>query len=128
MPWLHPQRNLQTAMSFWAGTLRAVAMCVRIGSFDLTVANFFSLGTGGENGVSDAVRSVFADGDKIYVGGHFSRAGSVVANNIAMFENGQWRSIGEGANNGVSGFVCAIQTFSGQLLIGGYSGIVSKLH
>ena len=39
MPWLHPQRNLQTAMSFWAGTLRAVAMCVRIGSFDLTVAN-----------------------------------------------------------------------------------------
>lgn len=40
MPWLHPHRNSQTAMSFWAGTLRAVAMCVRIGSFDLTVAYF----------------------------------------------------------------------------------------
>lgn len=83
-------------------------------------SQFFSIGTGAENGVSGGVNSVFVDGDKIYVGGHFSNAGSVVANNIAVFEKGQWRSIGEGANNGVSGFVRAIQTFRGQLFVGGY--------
>ena len=128
MPWLHPQRNLQTAMSFlgWNFTRCGNVRANRVVRFN--GSQYFSLGTGGENGVSGAVRSVFADGDKIYVGGHFSRAGSVVANNIAMFENGQWRSIGEGANNGVSGFVRAIQTFRGQLFVGEYSGIVSKLH
>ena len=96
----------------------------RVVRFDGT--NFFSLGVGPDNGVSGVsgvVRAVFADGNKIYVGGYFKFAGQVSANNVAVFDGMAWHSIGRGSSNGVSGFVRSLQTFQGKLYVGGYYAV-----
>ena len=65
----------------------------------------FSLGSGGE------VNALAIDGQgRVYVGGRFTRAGGVSANNVARFDPqaNSWSALGTGANNGVSGSVNAL--------------------
>lgn len=84
--------------------------------------NFHSVGSGAENGVSGVVRTVYVDGEKIYVGGDFNKAGNTAANNIAVFDGSSWRSVGRGSSNGVAnGVVRALQVFENKLYAGGHS-------
>jgi trimeric autotransporter adhesin len=58
----------------------------------------------------------------IYIGGEFSRAGDVLANNIARWDGTQWRAVGTivGGPNGVNGPVYAIAVSpNGRVYAGG---------
>lgn len=84
--------------------------------------NFYSVGNGLENGVGGVVRTVFVDGEQIYVGGEFSTAGSATAKSVAVFDGTQWRSVGRGSSNGVPGAVVrALHVFEGKLYVGGHT-------
>ena len=84
----------------------------------------FSLGSGGE------VNALAIDGQgRVYVGGRFTRAGGVSANNVARFDPqaNSWSALGTGANNGVGGITSTISvgvnTFAvdrqGRVYVGG---------
>jgi len=61
-----------------------------------------------------------ASNGEVYVGGNFSRAGGVAANNVAKWNGTAWTSLGTGTSNGVSGDVYALAVAgSGQVYAGG---------
>ena len=66
------------------------------------------------------VSSMLVDGDKLYVGGTFNRAGNVAANNIAVYDltTKQWSALG-GAEQGVQGNVNAIAKGPDGIYVGG---------
>lgn len=59
----------------------------------------------GPAGVNGTVDAVAISGSDVYVGGHFSLAGDVVANNIARWDNDAktWNALGGPSSNGVGG-------------------------
>ncbi len=59
------------------------------------------------------------DGVNLYVGGQFSAAGGVRANNVAKWDGVRWSSIGTGNENGVNGTVEGITFLNGKLYVGG---------
>lgn len=67
--------------------------------------------------LNGAVRTIVVQGDKIYVGGSFSKAGNVNASNIAVWDKGtqQWSPLGSGAGGAVNGMAFN----GGDLYIGG---------
>jgi N-acetylneuraminic acid mutarotase len=76
-----------------------------VARFDPATNSWSALGTGANNGVSGEVFALVVDGQgRIYVGGDFTRAGGVSANNVARFDPqaNSWSALGTGANNGVS--------------------------
>jgi len=76
-----------------------------VARFDPATNSWSALGTGANNGVSGEVFALVVDGQgRIYVGGDFTRAGGVSANNVARFDpaTNSWSALGTGANNGVS--------------------------
>jgi len=79
--------------------------------------------TGGDN---PFVTALAVDGDNLYVGGQFSMAGTVAANNIAVWNqtSATWSALGKG----IDGFVLALATSgNGDLYAGGrfvYAGDV----
>ena len=69
------------------------------------------------NGTNKSPSAVVADGSKIYVGGNFSVAGGVAANNIAMWNGTNWTALGNGLNAPVQ----ALATDGhGNLYVGGW--------
>jgi N-acetylneuraminic acid mutarotase len=109
-----------------------------VARFDPQANSWSALGTGANNGVSGdvfalAVVGVFAlavDGQgRVYVGGDFTQAGEVSANNVARFDPqaNSWSALGTGANNGVGGITSTISvgvnTFAvdrqGRVYVGG---------
>lgn len=73
----------------------------------------------GFNGVNDTVRTIAlssSGGSEIYIGGNFTRAGSIVANKIARYD-GMWTDLQGGVNDS-NGYVSVISTHGG-LYIGG---------
>ena len=77
-----------------------------VARFDPATNSWSALGTGANNGVSGEVFALVVDGQgRIYVGGDFTRAGGVSANNVARFDPqaNSWSALGTGANNGISG-------------------------
>lgn len=88
---------------------------------------WFSVGTGAENGVGAAepgfvgnVSALLTLGDQLVVGGTFERAGTVVANRIALWDGSEWTSFGSGPDNGFSfGSVGALATLGLDLVVGG---------
>jgi hypothetical protein len=52
------------------------------------------------NSVNGPVYAIAVGTDGIYVGGHFSMAGNVAANNIARWDGDQWYALGDGVNSG----------------------------
>ncbi|WP_022826361.1 hypothetical protein [Hymenobacter norwichensis] len=80
-----------------------------------------SLGTGPSNGVNNFVRAlaVASNGD-VYVGGTFSQAGGVTANNVARWNGTTWSSLGTGAANGVDvGVVALAVAGNSEVYVGG---------
>ncbi|HET6261610.1 MAG TPA: hypothetical protein VFG99_05155, partial [Chloroflexia bacterium] len=67
-------------------------------------------GKGLNDKVYNQVNAIAVSGDSVYVGGAFSSAGTLLANNIARWSGGRWHSLGSGPSNGVNGFVGAIAT------------------
>lgn len=90
----------------------------------LTTAAMAS-GTGWSNaftvpGVVDGyVYAMATDGTNLYIGGTFTVIGGTVANNVIRWDGLRWHSIGEGAENGVTGSVEAMVFAGGKLFVGG---------
>jgi hypothetical protein len=84
---------------------------------------WFSLGSGAENGVNSPVNDILALGSQLVLGGSFTQAGSIEANRVALWTGSAWASIGTGANNGVglgsSQTVNALASLGTDLVVGG---------
>ena len=61
----------------------------------------------GGQGVNGMVNAVAVSGSDVYVGGSFTRAGSVNATNIAKWNGSNWSALGGGVNNQV--YAIAVQ-------------------
>jgi hypothetical protein len=80
-----------------------------------------SLVTVAGNGVNSNVSAlaVARNGD-VYVGGDFTQAGGMAANNVAKWDGAAWSSLGNGAANGVDGAVSTVAVASsGDVYVGG---------
>jgi hypothetical protein len=80
-----------------------------------------SLGTGSSNGVLGGVLALAVVGNEVYVGGEFTQAGGVSANNVARFntQTNTWSTLGTGSQNGVNGFVTALAVSGNEVVVGG---------
>ncbi len=94
-----------------------------------------ALGSGTDNGVNGTVNAVAVLGDYIYVGGSFSTAGGITANNIARWNttNSSWSALTVGANNGVDGtvYALAVDASNNNIYAGGsftHAGGISAAH
>ena len=75
-----------------------------------------ALGSGPDsNGASPVVLSILPHGGKVYVGVIFTRADSIEASRVAMWDGEQWHSIGEGFDGNVE----TLAWFKGSLYAGG---------
>ncbi len=59
-------------------------------------------------------------GPALYVGGEFTIAGDVLANNIAKWDGTNWSPLGSGMQGGGSTSVSALTVYNGELIAGGY--------
>ena len=69
-----------------------------------------------------SVNAIAVSGDIIYFGGDFSRAGTVEASNIVMWNRGNdsWQSLGQNSSSqGVDGLVHVMKAENGKLYVGG---------
>jgi hypothetical protein len=67
-----------------------------------------SLGTGGANGVDVGVIALAVSGNsEVYVGGYFTRAGSIAASYIAKWNGTTWSNLDSGLNSNVLGLAVA---------------------
>ena len=80
------------------------------------------LGTPAQNGVFGQVNALAVSGNDVYVGGQFTQAGSVSANNVARFNVGtnSWRALGTGTQSGVGGAVYALAVSGNDVYVGGF--------
>ena len=62
-----------------------------------------------------AVRAITGDSENLYVGGNFTSAGILPANNVARWDGRRWHPLGTGVN----GDVYALAIFDGKLYAGG---------
>ncbi len=62
-----------------------------------------------------AVRAITGDGENLYVGGNFTSAGILPANNVARWDGRRWHPLGTGIN----GYVYALAIFDSKLYAGG---------
>ncbi len=99
----------------------------RVARFDPQANSWSTLGTGSSNGLSDIISAVYAlavDGQgRVYVGGDFTQAGGVSANNVARFDPqaNSWSALGTGAQNGVNRTVNALAVDGqGRVYVGGF--------
>jgi hypothetical protein len=96
-----------------------------IARFNTTTNTWSALGSGGGNGVNNAVRAIAVVGSDVYVGGIFNQVnvgGTVVnVNNIARFNTttNTWSALGSGGGNGVNLGVNALAVFGNDLYVGG---------
>jgi hypothetical protein len=59
----------------------------------------------------------------LYVGGKFDSAGTIEANNLAMWNGSVWSAVGSGLKDSTIG---ALTVFNNQLIVGGFLGPYSK--
>lgn len=73
------------------------------------------------NGVNGTVFALVVSGTDIYVGGVFSAAVNVAANNVAKFNTltNTWSALGTGGGKGVNGSVFALAVSGSDLYVGG---------
>lgn len=92
-----------------------------IAIWDKTTKRWSTMGEGitGDGVDVPFVSTIKVDGDNVYVGGQFTKAGTVGANNIARWNNGTWSAIG----GGINGIVNTLEVFQNDLYVGGgFSG------
>ena len=73
-------------------------------------------------GVGDVLSIVFSlasSGSDLYVGGVFSLAGGIPANNIAKWDGSGWAALGSGVSGGNNPSVLAIATAASDVYVGG---------
>jgi hypothetical protein len=85
-----------------------------VARFNTQTNTWSTLGTGSSNGVSGTglvvVNALAVVGNEVVVGGLFTSAGGVSANNVARFntQTNTWSTLGTGSSNGVSGSIGSI--------------------
>jgi len=98
-----------------------------VARFDPATNAWSTLGTVAQNGVNNRVNALAIDGSgKVYVGGNFTQAGGVSANQVARFDpaTNTWSTLGTGSNNGVSFVnpnpsVLAFAIYGNDVIVGG---------
>jgi hypothetical protein len=94
----------------------------RVARFNTLTNTWSTLGTGSSNGVNGVVVYALAVvGDEVVVGGTFTQAGGVSANNVARFNTltNTWSSLGTGSSNGVNSTVYALAVSGNEVVVGG---------
>ena len=94
----------------------ATTTASRISRWDGT--NWFALGdgvAGPYNANSLAVRAIKAQGSQLFVGGGFTTAGGLIANNVAAWDGNNWSTLGYGVDN----TVFAVETTGTDVYVGG---------
>jgi hypothetical protein len=96
----------------------------RVARFNTLTNTWSSLGTGSSNGVNDVVNALAVVGNEVFVGGYFTFAGGVNANNVARFntQTNTWSTLGTGSSNGLSNYgsyVHALAVVGNEVFVGG---------
>lgn len=98
-------------------------ICNGVARLDLATQTWSALGNGVTfNGAGSPVRAILIDRGKLYVGGDFREAGSLLSPRIALWDGVSWSPIGTGIGLGsemVGGSVRAIAMVGNDLYIGG---------
>jgi hypothetical protein len=90
-----------------------------IARWNPTTRVWSSLGTGlTGGGTMPGVYAMFVYDSNLYVGGRFSSAGGVSVNNLAMWNGSVWSDVGGGVS-GDEGYVLALESWDGDLVVGG---------
>ncbi len=87
-----------------------------------TVTNTWSaLGTSANNGVIGSVRAIGVSGSLVYVGGIFTTAGGIPANNVAVWNGSTWSELGTGieGDGTITPVVNAIAVSGSNVYLGG---------
>jgi hypothetical protein len=74
-----------------------------------------------QNGTDGVVNAITVFNNKVVIGGSFTRAGGVPANNIAQWDGANWQPVGSGFSNEVY----ALTVFNGDLIAAGKTLLVS---
>jgi hypothetical protein len=93
-----------------------------VARFNTLTNTWSSLGTGSSNGVSGGgVSALAVVGNEVVVGGTFTQAGGVSANNVARFntQTNTWSALGTGSSNGVNNTVRALAVVGNEVYVGG---------
>jgi hypothetical protein len=103
---------------YMGGTFNVVSTSTasRIARWDGT--NWFALGdgvSGSYNGNTLAVRAIKARNNDVIVGGGFTTAGGLTANNVAAWDGSNWSTLGYGVDD----TVFAIETTATEVYVGG---------
>jgi len=79
------------------------------------------LADGDSNGVNGPVFAIAVDGPCVYVGGRFTRAGGVAANNIACWRTDlrRWAPLKNGVTGGSNAYVASLAVLDNHLFVGG---------
>ena len=79
------------------------------------------------DGITGTVKAVVDAGTVVYVGGLFTAAGNVSANNVACWNKTtrSWSALGSATQNGTGGVVNALAVIGGDLYVGGTFSAVS---
>ncbi len=85
---------------------------------------WFSLGSGGGNGVNGSVRALAVFGGDLYLGGWFTQANvggpALAASRVVRWNGAGWAALGSGGGNGVDSVVEAFAVMDGELYLGGH--------
>jgi hypothetical protein len=92
-----------------------------VARFNTQTNTWSALGTGSQNGVNGGVEALAVVGNEVYVGGYFTSAGGVRANNVARFntQTNTWSTLGTGSSNGVDSLVFALAVVGNEVYVGG---------
>jgi len=85
-------------------------------------SHWHAIGTGAVNGVNDDVNAIAITKNKdIFIGGLFTKAGTVHVNHVVRWDGYFWYELGKGCNNGVDSYVLALATDdSNNIYVGGH--------